>query len=318
MDVWEHRILRGLRHSKMMVAVLSPAYFASDYCRKEWEIYVETELAQALPGDGIAPIYVVTHPAFDGQPDSVTDRLAHWIKDLKRRQYIEWRPFWPEGAQALERQDVRRRLDALPAQIAERLEACRGARCVAEHSPAAQRPLRGPSQRDAPASPGPDGQSYRGDHGGPRDSRHRQEHAGLRLRLGLRLRVSRRPVPDPGRQPVRAGGRRDRPGRAQGRRDGRRGAPAARGRPGQGQAGLRDRPAGAAGHRQPGRPCPVERPGAPAGVAEGRSHPRPGHDPRVAGRPPAHPLPAAGRPGAARRLRLAHGLPPDRRFSPGR
>ena len=59
---------RGLRQSKMMVAVLSPAYFASDYCRKEWEIYVETELAQALPGDGIALIYVVTHPAFDGQP----------------------------------------------------------------------------------------------------------------------------------------------------------------------------------------------------------------------------------------------------------
>ncbi len=122
MDVWEHRILRGLRHSKMMVAVLSPAYFASDYCRKEWEIYVETELAQALPGDGIAPIYAVTHPAFDGQPDSMTDRLAHWIKDLKRRQYIEWRPFWPEGLKALERQDVRRRLDALPAQIAERLK----------------------------------------------------------------------------------------------------------------------------------------------------------------------------------------------------
>jgi tetratricopeptide (TPR) repeat protein len=122
MDVWEHRILRGLRHSKMMVAVLSPAYFASDYCRKEWEIYVETELAQALPGDGIAPIYVVTHPAFDGQAGSVADRLARWIKDLKRRQYIEWRPFWPEGAKALERQDVRRRLDALPAQIAERLK----------------------------------------------------------------------------------------------------------------------------------------------------------------------------------------------------
>jgi hypothetical protein len=65
MDDWEARILTGLRQSKMMVAVLSPAYFASDYCRREWELYVETELAQALPGEGITPIYVVRHPSFE-------------------------------------------------------------------------------------------------------------------------------------------------------------------------------------------------------------------------------------------------------------
>ncbi len=65
MDDWEARILTGLRQSKMMVAVLSPAYPASEYCRKEWEIYVETELAHALPGEGIKPIYVVKHPAFE-------------------------------------------------------------------------------------------------------------------------------------------------------------------------------------------------------------------------------------------------------------
>src|SRR5690606_14366770 len=41
MDDWQVRILKGLRQSKMMVAILSPAYFASDYCRKEWEHYVE-------------------------------------------------------------------------------------------------------------------------------------------------------------------------------------------------------------------------------------------------------------------------------------
>ncbi|MGC1717969.1 MAG: TIR domain-containing protein, partial [Isosphaeraceae bacterium] len=119
MDAWEARILTGLRQSKMMVAILSPGYFASAYCLKEWEIYVETELAQALPGEGITPIYVVRHPAFETDP--VEERLRHWIKDLRRRQYIEWLPFWPEGAAALERQDVRRKLADLPGQIAERL-----------------------------------------------------------------------------------------------------------------------------------------------------------------------------------------------------
>ena len=119
MDDWEARILTGLRQSKMMVAILSPSYFASDYCLKEWEIYVETELAQALPGEGISPIYVIRHPAFETDP--VEERLRHWIKDLRRRQYIEWLPFWPEGAAALEREDVRRKLADLPGQIAERL-----------------------------------------------------------------------------------------------------------------------------------------------------------------------------------------------------
>ena len=119
MDAWEARILTGLRQSKMMVAILSPSYFASAYCLKEWEIYVETELAQALPGEGITPIYMVRHPAFEADP--VEEQLRHWIKDLRRRQYIEWLPFWPEGAAALERQDVRRKLADLPGQIAERL-----------------------------------------------------------------------------------------------------------------------------------------------------------------------------------------------------
>jgi hypothetical protein len=120
MDDWEAKILTGLRQSRMMVAVLSPNYFQSDFCRREWEIYVETELAQALSGDGITPIYVVKHPAFDADP--VEEQLRHWIKDLRRRQYIEWLPFWPEGAKALEREDVRRRLADLPGQIAERLQ----------------------------------------------------------------------------------------------------------------------------------------------------------------------------------------------------
>ena len=44
MDAWEARILTGLGQSKMMVAILSPSYFGSACCLKEWEIYVETEL----------------------------------------------------------------------------------------------------------------------------------------------------------------------------------------------------------------------------------------------------------------------------------
>jgi hypothetical protein len=117
MDQWEHRILAGLRASRVLLAVLSPAYFASPYCRKEWELYLDNELARALPGEGIAPIYVVTVPGFaDG---AATDR---WLDNLGRRQFVDLRPWFPEGAEALRRAEVRRRLEWLEGQIADRLE----------------------------------------------------------------------------------------------------------------------------------------------------------------------------------------------------
>src|SRR5262245_34624296 len=47
MDDWEERILIGLRQSRTMVAVLSPSYFASAYCRQEWQAYLDQELAHA-------------------------------------------------------------------------------------------------------------------------------------------------------------------------------------------------------------------------------------------------------------------------------
>jgi tetratricopeptide (TPR) repeat protein len=121
-DNWEKNIVRGVRHSKLMLAIVSPNYFASEYCRKEWEIYVETELTQALPGEGIYPIYVIPHDGFDGNPAGVDERIRHWVKDLKRRMYIDWRPFWPAGAMALQREDVRQTLDALAGQIADRVQ----------------------------------------------------------------------------------------------------------------------------------------------------------------------------------------------------
>ncbi len=45
-----------------MLAVVSENYFRSTYCGLEWEHYIQTEIFQALPGDGIHPIYVVPYP----------------------------------------------------------------------------------------------------------------------------------------------------------------------------------------------------------------------------------------------------------------
>jgi hypothetical protein len=100
MDDWEHRILAGLRSSKAMFAMLSPEYFESEYCYKEWQIYLEHELDKSISGEGIAPIYIETALSFDQNSDLENNNKANnnnsWPKNLFRRQYIDFRP-WRSG-----------------------------------------------------------------------------------------------------------------------------------------------------------------------------------------------------------------------------
>ena len=119
-DDWRQRILLGLRQSKMLLAFVSTNYFKSEYCRLEWEHYIQTELSQALPGDGIAPVYIIRCAEFDEL--SLEERLRRWARDLRRRQVdVQWLDWWPYGQAALQRDDVRRRLRELSAQLRDRL-----------------------------------------------------------------------------------------------------------------------------------------------------------------------------------------------------
>ena len=95
MDDWELRILTALRQSRVMIAVLSPAYFESDYCRKEWAWFVDRETERAMTGEAIAPVYTLTVDDFEPSPEAIPD---DWPRNLKRRQYLDARPWWDEGA----------------------------------------------------------------------------------------------------------------------------------------------------------------------------------------------------------------------------
>jgi hypothetical protein len=92
MDDWEHRILRGLRSSKAMVALLSPAYFASEFCRREWKALLDHEHDRAMAGEGIAPVYLADVPRFELRGGADDDE---WVVDLRQRQYSDLRS-WRE------------------------------------------------------------------------------------------------------------------------------------------------------------------------------------------------------------------------------
>jgi hypothetical protein len=119
MDDWRDRILGGLRESNLFVLVLSPAYLESPYC--EWEIveFLEYEHSRAVQGQGVAQIYFVEVPGLDspGFDESAKD----WLARVRGRNHCDLRPWFDEGAAALERADVQKRLDDLERSLHVRL-----------------------------------------------------------------------------------------------------------------------------------------------------------------------------------------------------
>ena len=116
---WQSRLRHGLERSKVMLAVLSPHYFASDWCRREWETYREFERSRTYPGESIAPIFVVA-------PSDLERRIPPserpWWDDLAARQGVEAQSWWPHGRVALQRDEVAERLERLERAVAERVE----------------------------------------------------------------------------------------------------------------------------------------------------------------------------------------------------
>lgn len=116
---WERRIAQGLRESRLFLAVLSPNYFASAYCRREWEEYVRYEAMRQCLGEGVAPIYFVELPGLDSR--GVEQSIAGWVEELRKRQWCDLRPWHDAGNRALEDAHVAERLQSLQGEIKERL-----------------------------------------------------------------------------------------------------------------------------------------------------------------------------------------------------
>src|SRR6267142_1549554 len=62
LDDWQHRIYGSLAVSRLFVAFVSPAYFASEWYRREWRTWIDVEIAKHILSDGEAPIYIVKVP----------------------------------------------------------------------------------------------------------------------------------------------------------------------------------------------------------------------------------------------------------------
>jgi hypothetical protein len=120
MDDWRHRILKGLRESRLLLAFVSPNYLQSKYCEWEFNEYVKNEVARALVGEGVAPIYFVEVPGW--QDKDFDQHCADWIAELRRRQHFDLRPWFHEGEHALREPEVEATIEKLSQRIAERIQ----------------------------------------------------------------------------------------------------------------------------------------------------------------------------------------------------
>lgn len=100
LDDWKRRIKAGLEQAAVMVAVVSRAYFKSNYCRLEFETFLDFEKQRTWPGQAVAPIYVEEEAEFELDEAIIKDA---WRRELKQRQYLDLRARWPEGLQGLQR-----------------------------------------------------------------------------------------------------------------------------------------------------------------------------------------------------------------------
>ena len=138
MDDWRQKIQRSLRESHLFLAVLSPSYLASPYCRWEWDDYVRYEAMRQCLGEGIAPVFFFTLP--DGG-DQVTDQaIKRWLEEIYKRQLFDLRPWRDDGEKALQHAHVTETLEKLHASVRERLDRAERARSspnnLIKHNPA--------------------------------------------------------------------------------------------------------------------------------------------------------------------------------------
>lgn len=121
-DDWRQRIfVEGLARSRLLLAFVSPRYLASEWCRREWVAWLDTEIAKHILSAGAAPIYIVEVPGF--QNEALSDReIAHAVAELcglavlpgefatavapvvgqiRRRQLVPVQSFYDGGLEAL-------------------------------------------------------------------------------------------------------------------------------------------------------------------------------------------------------------------------
>ena len=79
---WEHTLHHGIARSRLFLAFISPNYFASEWCRKEWRAWIDTEISKHILTEGVRPVYLVEVTGFTGKGALGEQAVARKIAEL--------------------------------------------------------------------------------------------------------------------------------------------------------------------------------------------------------------------------------------------
>ena len=173
-DDWQSRIHHALSRSRLFLAFVSPSYFASEWCRREWKGWIDTEIATHILSSGAAPIYLIEVPGFVGKvkdlsiqeqldESEVARKVAELcglpsphnafiasaspvIRQMRDRRQVATdfvRPFARDGLSALRQNDLRQVLNTLAKDLDERAALVRAAEESANTVPSYNRKFSG-------------------------------------------------------------------------------------------------------------------------------------------------------------------------------
>ncbi len=145
-DDWRLRIYSQLAQSRVFLAFLSPNYLASEWCRREWQAWLEQEIAKHILSNGAIPVYIVNVPGWNqslddagvarevatlcsvpGPHDEFASVVGPIVRQLRRRQHLAIQPFYDQGLRALRQKQMRQELKRLAQTLEERATAVRQA-----------------------------------------------------------------------------------------------------------------------------------------------------------------------------------------------
>ena len=94
MSEWDIRIRSSLASSRFFVVLLSPNYFHSEYCAREFDWWMQHEMHRRVLGEGTAPMLIVSvDDLYDSNVDPIPEipqdiqvKFPNWVKQIRQIQ----------------------------------------------------------------------------------------------------------------------------------------------------------------------------------------------------------------------------------------
>ena len=94
MSDWDNRIRSSLASSRFLIVLLSPGYFKSEYCAREFDWWLQHEMHRRMLGEGTAPMRIVdvarlqdaNSETIPDIPDDLQARFPNWLSQIRKIQ----------------------------------------------------------------------------------------------------------------------------------------------------------------------------------------------------------------------------------------